>query len=600
MLITPAFRAIHDPVVTGVPPVNPHRDFMKMPDGELRHYGVNAFRDADGTIVLTRLVAKSDDCGLNWRTEVLTAPTVGAMTLSPWSGEYLTILHCRKDDQHRYVVDLDSFYDATDACPSEGVYCFRAASPDGPFRFTKICSEKLHIQRQMLPLRHRKRWVQTFQCWCDDGIQRPGVLISDDDGITWTKKILPAPPLHEIAWPHKGYRWRQPGSEPVVAEAPDGRLILLLRTSQDKHYWMFSLDSGDSWSDPQPSPFYSVATMPNLVTLSDGRMLAVWNNTTPLPETDHCAQPILSESEINGESEDVFTNRDALHAAISEDGGEHWIGFREIHLNECRNDGDFRSSGGSFDSLDKSVHQNEVIELPENKVIVAFGQHVRCRKFVIFDLGFLYDTGRSDDFTRGLDGWSLQLYYKSIYGNYRGITGHCSFNRRQGAALIPHPDGEPREVLQIGRHPDSRLLSEKEGAVWNFPAADRGEIALKLRLERGSAGIRILLTDRWFNPSDPVVEHFAVFGFELDGAGRINEVRAVTPGEWVELKIRYDQNAHEAVCFVDGRETCRTACRMTAVNAVSYLHLQTPAEGADPFGVLLESVAMRKASEERK
>ena len=40
MQITPFFRTIHAPVVTGVPPANPHRDFMKMPDGELRHYGI--------------------------------------------------------------------------------------------------------------------------------------------------------------------------------------------------------------------------------------------------------------------------------------------------------------------------------------------------------------------------------------------------------------------------------------------------------------------------------------------------------------------------------------------------------------------------------
>ena len=32
MQITPFFRTIHAPVVTGVPPANPHRDFMKMPD----------------------------------------------------------------------------------------------------------------------------------------------------------------------------------------------------------------------------------------------------------------------------------------------------------------------------------------------------------------------------------------------------------------------------------------------------------------------------------------------------------------------------------------------------------------------------------------
>ena len=108
MQITPFFRTIHAPVVTGVPPANPHRDFMKMPDGELRHYGMRAFRE-NGKISLTRLVAKSDDCGLNWREEILTSPTVGAMVKSPWSGEYITILYCKRQDPNSEIIDLDAF-----------------------------------------------------------------------------------------------------------------------------------------------------------------------------------------------------------------------------------------------------------------------------------------------------------------------------------------------------------------------------------------------------------------------------------------------------------------------------------------------------------
>ena len=159
--------------------------------------------------------------------------------------------------------------------------------------------------------------------------------------------------------------------------------------------------------------------------------------------------------------------------------------------------------------------------------------------------------------------------------------------------MIPHPDGIPREVLQIGRHPDSRLLSEKEGAVWNFPAAQQGELTLKLRLERNSAGVRILLTDRWFNPSDPVAEHFAAFRFDLDDAGRLNEVPAFKPGEWAELRIRWNQEAGKAICLLNGEEVLQTSAQTATDNAVCYLHLQSLAETADPFGVLLESVSMR-------
>ena len=208
-----------------------------------------------------------------------------------------------------------------------------------------------------------EKGIYRFHFARDNKVGTRGPAFSLDDGRTWRRKVLPAPPCHTLAYPHKGLRWRYCGCEPVVAEYADGHLEMLLRTSTDFHYHCYSYDGGESWSEMTPSPFYSVATMPNLLSLSDGRMLAVWNNTTPLPELDHELQPELPAYERDGSWEDVFTNRDALHAAISEDQGKSWIGFRELVLNERRNDADFRTSGGNYDSLEKSVQQNHVFEL---------------------------------------------------------------------------------------------------------------------------------------------------------------------------------------------------------------------------------------------
>ena len=127
------------------------------------------------------------------------------------------------------------------------------------------------------------------------------------------------------------------------------------------------------------------------------------------------------EAEIQGKADDVFTNRDANHAAISEDDGRTWIGLREMGLNGIRNDADFRSKGANDDSLDKSIHQFEILELPYNKVMVVYGQHAYSRKIVIFDLDWLYETGRSEDFRLGSSSLSTQVYLKSIAGNFRGL-----------------------------------------------------------------------------------------------------------------------------------------------------------------------------------
>jgi hypothetical protein len=77
-----------------------------------------------------------------------------------------------------------------------------------------------------------------------------------------------------------------------------------------------------------------------------------------LPELNHDAQPGLNQSEREGRSEDFFTNRDVIHAAISADDGRTWRGFRELYLNDRRNDADFRTTGGNAESLDKSIHQS--------------------------------------------------------------------------------------------------------------------------------------------------------------------------------------------------------------------------------------------------
>lgn len=570
-------KAIFEPRVVAVAPEDAWRSLCVAPDGELRCYGaINKKWHRDPG---QRIYMSSRDCGLSWKTHIVRDDrALGQAVRSPYSGAFLS------------VVTLSPAHDGSRP-GSQGreptVHALRSevGFDDTAYAWHKVTDMPLVNLRLPVPLKTRARWLCPAQCKID-GVGHPVVLRSDDDGLTWEVAVLEPAPRHAIAPPHKGLRWQNDACEPTVVELSDGMLMLLARTSQDYHYLYYSHDGGEHWTQPVPSPFHATLTMPTLRRLSDGRILLCWCNTQPLPELDHTTQwPSLLPGEISGEGgEDVFTNRDANHVAISEDDGKTWIGFREMGLNGIRNDSDFRSKGANDDSLDKSIHQFEILELPYGKVMVAYGQHPLSRRIVIFDLKWLYETSRSEDLRTGLGNLSTQVYLKSVSGNYRGFSGHCAWNRTNGAVLAPDPDGNFEEALLICRVEDPRLFSPVQGAVWNFPASQTGDVRVKLRID--GEGLRVALTDRWFNPIDTTVRDLAQVSFDL--------TRDMLPaGKWTEVSVRFGIRAGRAEVFAGDTPLLTLPVRGSAPNGLSYLHLQSLAEHADEKGALVKRLQKR-------
>lgn len=582
---------IFAPLIVGVPPHDADRNMMVLPDGEIRIYGNSCHPQARSAEEVFPAVLKSRDHGLNWWMEPVTGLTPGATVRSPWSGTWLTVF-CYAGIHHpKHRIDVvDRIFEQE---KEPGVYFFRADSPDGFFEVKRILPEFHQIQRQPIALEKYHRWLVPYQYREGKGAYHWGVLLSDDDGENWRKVEAAAPPVPGVLPGHEGLRWIHCGCEPVVAECPDGRLYALLRCANNEHYESFSCDGGETWSEPVPSRFYAVATMPGLYRLSDGRMLAVWNNTVPLHEVDHRTQLGGNDPDIiEGVWEDVFTNRDALHAAISPDGGKTWHGFREILLNPARNDGDFRSVfWPEYDGLDKSVHQNQVIELPDGNILVSAGQNPVSRRLLIFDPDWLLEQERTEDFKHGLRDVSIHQFVKSPAGGYRkGGVGHCSYNRRPGATLMPHPDRDDVEVLLIGRHTDDRLVSDLEGVAWNFPASEKGIVTLRLRECAGSDGCRFILTDRWINPSDPHAEEYALFSAELKADGSIADAgEKLSPDTWYDMTLAWDLSAGLCRILCNNKEIAQTKQCLKTLNNISYLHIQTLADKTDPHGVMFES-----------
>ncbi len=562
-------KAIRTPTVVGVPPENALRGLCVMPDGEIRAYG-----ERDKTTVRggsgEAIYLSSRDCGLSWKEYPVPHGAIGSAVRSPYSGKYISLRNVTGGD-------------------APGLYVFSSTlGPDDPAPARRQIDG--NIYQVILPpvaMISRQRWLCTMHLVDERRQYHPAVAVSDDDGESWTVHHLPSTPVHVAEPPHRGVRWQNNGAEPCVAEMPDGRLLLLARTSLDVMYAYCSDDGGDTWTDGEPSAFHATLTTPAFLRLSDGRVVLFWCNTQPLPELDHTTQrPLMPPSVAAGLDEDVFTNRDANHAAVTAD-GVHWQGFREVYLNSIRNRADFRACGGPLSSADKSVHQFQALELPFHKILLAFGQHEIARRMVIFDVDWLTETERHEDFSTGLDGITTHVYTKSVSGPsyyWKRKAGHCAWNRTYGALLVPDPDETWGEVLQICRIRDPRLVSETQGAVWNFPAARSGTVTIEMRV--GGAGVAVSLTDRWYNVIDETVRAEAPFSLPLDRT-------RLAPDVWHTVRIRFDTARGAAAVDSDGAPLGTFPIRAEAPHGICYLHLQSLAGEPDGVGTYIRSLAMQ-------
>jgi hypothetical protein len=435
--------------------------------------------------------------------------------------------------------------------------------------------------RQPIPLVSRKRWISPVSdVACKGTCYQAAVCYSDDDGKTWTHVSVPQTPdvPRQFACDKRPH-WFNNGCEPSIVELSDGTLLMALRTSGEHAAFSRSTDGGATWSVPQPlQGFWQANTMPLLYKLKDGRILFIWNNTAMLPTRDPAETPELSSTELDGTWEAVFTNRDALHAAISEDDGKTWKGFREIILNSIRNDADYRELGDHEN--DKSVHQTQALELPNGKIMLALGQNAASRRIVVFDPAWLYETSRTENFQHGLYAISHHLFVKSLSGGNRGWAGHCAWNRVSGAVMAREPETErstKREALWLCRINDPRLVSTRSGIVWNFPAATKGIVEIDCRIE--GDGFQIALQDHWSNPCD---EYLAPRSYLI---APITAENIGGNGRWATVRLEWDCATKRAIlsCGDAVRELAMDTAAFSAFGP-SYLHIQTLAEVQDLKG----------------
>ncbi len=534
--------SIYAPVKVAAGPSDAYIGLSVMPDGELRHYNYGEQADP-GSFYLS-----SRDNGLTWRKVNSPRDMPQADVASPLSGEYIRLVNMGP----------------------QGVYCIRTqGGPQGNRTVTKVDSIGSIMIKPPVFARDGKLIIVAAH----GGMKGAYTYVSTDDGLTWQRSAPVVTPPHTGGGFHQGIRWNHGAVEPTVVELTDGRLWMLMRTPHDYHYEAFSTDGGLTWSEPQPSGFYGTITMPTIGRLKDGRLIFFWCNTTPLPELPTA----------NGVWDDVFTNRDVTHVAISDDDGRTWRGFRELMLDPMRNDSDYALRGKG---IDRGMHQAQFVEPEPGKIVAAIGQHPLHRSIVAFSTDWLYETSREDDFSEGLANWSTFNYID-------GIRGHCSYNRINGAELIAHPSRPGHNALSLRYAPADTLVSDIRGAVWNFPAARRGEFSASIRLPEGAEGHTLVLNDRWMNPCDTVARYEGIYILPLS-----RKELGIKDDGWHTLSIEWDVDnpSAKAKVRVDGRaRKIKLPMANPTLHGISYAHfLAEPGKNRPlPEPMLIERVAAR-------
>lgn len=356
---------------------------------------------------------------------------------------------------------------------------------------------------------------------------------SDNQGQTWqTSPNELKEPVAQIG--------DDGGIEPIVLELKNGRVWMLIRTQNGRFYESFSDDRGATWTHPVPTAILSSDSPCSLTRLRDGRVVMIWNNTQRFPYA-------------NG-------GRAVLHGAVSEDDGRTWRGYREIASNPL-------AVEPPPPNGDHGVTYTVPALTHSGKLITSLSTGPGGGTYLLqVDPEWLYETTSSADFTTGLQGWST-------FGTH-GVTFEAD------------PESASRKVLAI-RKPDTDWPS---GAVWNFPMGARGQLRLRVRLERGFAGALFGLTDHFSVPFDEQDLFWNVFNLEIGPDGALPHGARLEAGRWHDLEFDWDC-AIRRTCNIsaDGRPIARAVMTRDTVGP-SYLRLRSTSLTRDTAGFRVASV----------
>ncbi|MFC3772486.1 sialidase family protein [Paenibacillus sp. GCM10012303] len=421
------------------------------------------------------------------------------------------------------------------------------------------------------------RLVATFGEWRVPAVPGEGVLdshvyYSDDNGLTWTEadyadgKPLYAPVRDDFNGANYG------AIEGSIVERAPGLLSIYMRTQTGSIYEALSTDCGSTWSAAAPSPLRGSSSPAYVIRLSDSRLVAFWCNQPQLP---------LMEA-AGGGAIGIYSGRDALHGAISDDGGTTWSGYRELLLDPRRNETPIKGDVG--------VAYPSAVELADGTIFLTTGQGI-SRAMLRFAPDWLCETKRSDSFTSGLLDWSTYTVH-GLDGETQGLGKKPP--RTEGACLVDHPDRAGAQSLHIRKADPEKPA---DGATWNFPGGNgvRGKLHLRVKFNSGFQGAWISLNDAFYDPWYLDGEKNAVFQLTIGPEGQIDGGSRLELDQWLDLAFAWDRDEGRCQVALDGGRTLavlQQKNRGCDGTPICYLRLKSGAVGAlpDTNGFMADSV----------
>jgi hypothetical protein len=332
--------------------------------------------------------------------------------------------------------------------------------------------------------------------------------------------------------------WYESGNaEPVGIQLNDGRLWIVVR-SQDGFQWeTFSNDDGLTWSEARHTRFVSNQSQMTVLRMKDGRLLLLWNNcgADPLPPVEW-----------------QWAERTVIAAAISDDEGKSWKGYREIS----------RAVKSGVE-----ICNPYVVEMPNGRLLVYVGGAL-----LSIAPDFITKTKFVEEFDRGIRRWSTLP--------------------SEGISTVADPDrGVPKVIKMIKPKADVTAA-----ACLNIPFGRKGTVTMSVRIEPNFQGAHITLSDHYDLPGLP---RDASFPLQINDKGRIlvngsGGTWLPTPGDlspanWHELELTWDCAVQEALLKLDGVEVGRLH-QYVCTDGVCYLRIRSTAKTTDEAGMYVKSV----------